>query len=163
MKHIARPLSAGTRPAPPRESRRATPRPACLVVVVVALLLGLAACGHGSPSGGGSPSPSSSRPPGGSTVASPAPTPPPVHPPSAGERRALAKAAAIVDNPQTSEEKQHLKGYTGKGARIVGYLVQSRAPGFTVDLLVSLTTNEAQPPGPQFGLQPWATAAAKSP
>ena len=76
---------------------------------------------------------------------------------------ALAKAAAIVDHPQTDEEKQHLKGYAGKDARIVGYLVQTRAAGFTVDLLVSLATQQAQAAGPQFGLVPWATAAAKGP
>jgi hypothetical protein len=68
-----------------------------------------------------------------------------------------------VDHPQTDEEKQHLKGYRGKDARIVGYLVQTRAAGFTVDLLVSLATQQAQAAGPQFGLVPWATAAAKGP
>ena len=68
-----------------------------------------------------------------------------------------------MDHPQTDEEKQHLKGYRGKDARIVGYLVQTRAAGFTVDLLVSLATQQAQAAGPQFGMEPWTTAAAKGP
>ena len=171
MKDQGRPSHAGI-VSPVRCGRAfGVPLLACCVGLAVALMLGLAACGQGASSGSSSPSPAgssasssgSSPPPSGSAVASPAPSAPAAHPPSAGERLALAKAAAIVDQPQTDEEKQHLKGYTGKDARIVGYLVQTRAAGFTVDLLVSLTTQQALAAGPQFGLEPWTTAAAKGP
>ena len=143
----------------------------CCAALAVALVLGLAACGHGGSSSSASPSPVGGSPsssggspsPGGSAAASPAPTAPAAHAPSAGERRALAKVAAIVDHPRTDEEKQLVKGYTGKDARIVGYLVQTRAAGFTVDLLVSLATRQALAAGPQFGMEPWTTAAAKGP
>ena len=156
-RRIVRTSGAGTR-AQGRRAFRAL-LPAC-AVLAAALALGLAACGQGGSPSSASPTPSSASPsPSSSVAVSPAPSAPATHEPSAGERQALAKAAAIVDHPQTDEEKQHLKGYTGKDARIIGYLVQSRAPGFTAALLVSLTTNQALAAGPQFGLDPWTTAA----
>jgi hypothetical protein len=171
MKDHGRPSHAGI--VSPVQCGRAfgVPLLACCAGLAVALMLGLAACGQGASSGSSSPSPAGSSPSSGgsspsssaSAVASPAPSAPAAHPPSAGERLALAKATAIVDHPQTDEEKQHLKGYTGKDARIVGYLVQTRAAAFTVDLLVSLATQQALAAGPQFGLEPWTTAAAKGP
>jgi hypothetical protein len=69
--------------------------------------------------------------------------------------------AAIVDHPGSDEEREHLAGYSGVDARLVGYLVQARAPGFQVGLLVDAITGQVYVAGPQFGLEPWAVSAPR--
>jgi hypothetical protein len=136
-----------------RRAFASSPRSRALLAASVLVLLLLAGgCASGT---AGTTTPG----PGVTLTTSPTPSPSPVgvHEPSAGEKQALAKAAAVVEHPSTEQQKQRLKGYTAEGMAVIGYLVQVRGPGLLIATLVDARTAVVGAAGASFGAQPWDT------
>jgi len=135
-----------------RASARPCRFPTVLLVVVLVLVSLAAACGSGSGQTS-TPGPGVTL----TTSPTPSPTPPSVHTPSVGEKLALTKAAFAVEHPKTDEDRQRFKGYSVEGMAITGYLVQLRAPGLLIAVLVDARDASIQAAGPLYGSQPWGT------